>query len=82
LSNEVSNSIKHVDEMSFALQNENSFNVGEVLHIVKKLKVKKACGYDRINNRLVKNFPLEVLELLLKLYNISQDHHYPLALDP
>ena len=49
------------------------FSVVEVNNVIKKLKNSKACGIDSVINEFLKNSPQEMLQVLVKFFNIVLD---------
>lgn len=43
--------------------------LSEVKDLINRLKIKKACGFDDISNRLVKNVPVKFIEKLVDIFN-------------
>ena len=49
------------------------FTLNEIKSQIKILKNNKACGFDRIINEYLKNCPNEVLEIIVKYFNVILD---------
>ena len=46
------------------------FTKPELLHVIKKLKNGKSQGYDNISNKMIKNSPDRLLDLILDYVNV------------
>lgn len=65
----IANSISQFSAMSIVVPAAGRIRFSEVQTEIKRLKVKKACGYDEISNRLVKALPDAAIKLLTSIFN-------------
>ncbi|GBN54312.1 RNA-directed DNA polymerase from mobile element jockey [Araneus ventricosus] len=60
--------------------NINSIQPSEVIKIIKKLNIKKACGRDGITNKMIKNIPCTMVFALTEIINnIFNFNYFPNA---
>ena len=57
-------------------ENHKDINIEELTSIVKKLNIKKACGEDKITNKLIKLTYDSTKDFIIKLFNSSYYHGY------
>ena len=57
-------------------ENHKDINIEELTSIVKKLNIKKACGEDKITNKLIKLTYDSTKDFIIKLFNSSLYHGY------
>lgn len=58
-SENVESAVNEINSSPFVLNNWDKINVREVISSIKNLNPKKACGFDEVNNRMLKNMPLQ-----------------------
>ena len=57
-------------------ENHKNIKIDELASTVKKLDIKKACGEDKITNKLIKLTYDSTKDFILKLFNSSLYHRY------
>jgi hypothetical protein len=65
----VKNSVDKINNSEVDFPDHERVTLNELKSLIKELNVKKACGYDDISNRVLKNFPECALKLLVDTFN-------------
>ncbi len=76
--NQVNKTAESIDKIcpSKLINPEHHINIGKIIKIIKKLKVKKAPGLDGVPNILIKRLPLVAINFLTKIINACIDGCY------
>ena len=73
---DVAQSITEIDVALTNFNNIDRIRVNEVKDLISSLQLKKACGFDEITNRLIKNMPPEGAPLLAKIFTACLESSY------
>ncbi len=77
---QVSQSIDSINNETFVVERESLTTDREILFIVKKLKIKKANGFDNISNKIIKKLPIMLIQTLRNIFNSCfRIAYFPLA---
>lgn len=66
---QVKQTINLINNKTFVVEKESLTTDREILFIVKKLKDKKANGFDNISNKIIKKFPIMLIQKLSNIFN-------------
>ncbi|GBO36948.1 hypothetical protein AVEN_211187-1 [Araneus ventricosus] len=78
--NESTNNFSPPINNNYQNDNINSIQPSEVIKIIKKLNIKKACGSDGITNKMIKNIPCTMVFALTEIINnIFNFNYFPNA---
>lgn len=62
-------SIKKIDQTNTDYHNHDRVTFDDVKEMIDSSKIKKAAGFDGITNRVVKNCPVDLIEIIAKIYS-------------
>jgi hypothetical protein len=65
----VQNSMEELENCCFEMSQCVKISVTELSGMIANLNVKKASGYDKISNRILKNIPLSLVKFLTNVFN-------------
>lgn len=68
-SKDVESSIRELNHLTVNFPEIERARKSEVECLIKKLKTKKACGFDDITNRLIKNIPSLMIDKIVEVFN-------------
>lgn len=68
-SEKVAEAVSAINLGTFNINNSDKIHLSEVVSLIENLNPKKACGYDDINNRLLKNMPTRGIDLITLIFN-------------
>ena len=69
LSNKINKSVPPSQPSPLNLDLNKPFTLSELKQVIKKLKKKKAIGFDRISNEMIQNAPPVYIDLILNMFN-------------
>ena len=69
MSDKINKSVPPTQPSPLNLDLNKPFTLSELKQVIKKLKKKKAIGFDRISNEIIQNAPHLYIDLILKMFN-------------
>lgn len=76
----VNNFIKKLKSKKFNLDNKFTLDTHSLKLQIKRLKIRKAAGFDSVSNLLIRNLPENALKFLIKIFNSClKISYFPLA---
>ena len=69
MSNKINKTVSPTQPSPLNLDLNKPFTLSELKQVIKKLKKKKAIGFDRISNEMIQNVPQVYIDLILKMFN-------------